>query len=333
MAIVNGKQVINNMQIETSTGTVYWQEDEPLEPKEGDTWFKVVNGKATNSYNRENGEWVEVAFSSQIIAEELVGKIITGAEVNGAVINGGTINGSSFTGGEFINNFLIKESDFGEREGSTELQDGEITQDSIGWRLDNGVRTTKAYENHFKVVGGQIQMQSTAYEGDGVTEISNSSMIVSGGAMQLSLVDETGVYVGRIDAKALTSTPWTTLPIGSLYEARDSNPPQYKVRYNLDGSRTISFRGAVGLKSGQMTAGQVYRPFSTGNNSTTPTLPFDVRPNATVQKMASTSNTSAGQQGARIAVTASGDFPLWSNGNIQASTGYIDISAMVYDVD
>lgn len=328
MANVRGQKIINNMQIETSTGTVYWQEDEPVSPKDGDTWFKVVNGKATNSYNRENGVWVEVAFSSQIIAEELIGKIITGAEINGATINGG-----SFNGGEFINDFLVKESDFSEREGSTELQDGEITQDSVGWRLDNGLRGTRAYENHYKIVGGQMQMQSVAYEADGVTPISSSSMIIAGGAMQLSLTDDSGTYVGRVDARALTSTPWTTLPIGSLYEARDSNPPQYKVRYNLDGSRTVSFRGAVGLKSGAMTAGQVYRPFSTGNNASTPTLPFDVRPNATVQKMASTSNTSAGQQGARIALTSSGDFPLWANGTIQATTGYIDISAMTYDID
>lgn len=333
MAEVQGRKIINNMQIETSSGTVYWQEDEPTNPKDGDTWFKVINGKATNSYNRENGEWVEVAFASQIIAEELIGKIITAAE-----INGGEINGSTIIGAEFINNFLVKESDFGEREGSTELQDGEITQDSIGWRLDNGVRGTKAYENHYKVVGGQTQMQSIAYEADGVTPISNSSMIMTGGAIQLSLTDDSGTYVGRIDAKAVTSTPWNTLQIGSLYEVRDSNPPQYKVRYNLDGSRTISFRGAVGLKSGAMTAGQVYRPFSTGNNATTSTLPVDVRPNATVQKMASTSNTSAGQQGARIAVAANGDFPMWSNGNLAAPSsvsegGYIDISAMTYDID
>lgn len=327
MAEVQGRRIINNMQIETSTGIVYWQEDEPVSPKDGDTWFKVVNGKATNSYNRENGEWVEVAFASQIIAEELVGKIITGAEINGSTINGG-----SFHGGEFINKFLVKESDFGEREGSTELQDGEITQDSIGWRLDNGVRGTKAYENNYKVIGGQVQMQTTHYEADGITPMVSSNMIIAGGAIYLSLSDNTGTYVGQIDAKTLTNTPWNNLQFGSLYETRDSNPPQYRVSYNLDGTRTITFRGAVGLKRGAMIAGQVYRPFSTGNSASTPTLPASVRPNATVQKIASTSNTSAGQQGARIAVTPSGDFPMWSNGNLAAGDGYIDISAMTYTI-
>lgn len=327
MAEVQGRKIINNMQIETSSGTVYWQEDEPTNPKDGDTWFKVINGKATNSYNRENGEWVEVAFASQIIAEELIGKIITAAE-----INGGEINGSSIIGAEFINNFLVKESDFGEREGSTELQDGEITQDSIGWRLDNGVRGTKAYENHYKVVGGQTQMQSIAYEADGVTPISNSSMIMTGGAIQLSLTDDSGTYVGRIDAKAVTSTPWNTLQIGSLYEVKDGNPPQYKVKYNLDGSRSVEFRGAVGLKSGAMTttgSGTVYRPFSTGNSVDTTTIPTSIRPSATVQKIGSTNNTSPGQIGARYAVATNGDFPIWVNG----TSNYVDISAMSYTID
>ena len=327
MVEVQGRKIINNMQIETSSGTVYWQEEEPTNPKEGDTWFKVINGKATNSYNRENGVWVEVAFSSQIIAEELIGKIITAAE-----INGGEINGSTIIGAEFINNFLVKESEFSEREGSTKLQDGEITQDSIGWRLNNGVRGTKAYENHYKVIGGQTQMESIAYEADGVTPIASSNMIMTGGAIQLSLTDDSGTYVGRIDARAVTNTSWNTLQIGSLYEVKDGNPPQYKVKYNLDGSRTIEFRGAVGLKSGAMTttgSGTVYRPFSTGNSVSTTTIPKTIIPNTTVQKIGSTSNTSPGKIGARYAVTTNGDFPIWVNG----TSNYVDISGMNYTID
>lgn len=327
MVEVQGRKIINNMQIETSSGTVYWQEEEPTNPKDGDTWFKVINGKATNSYNRENGVWVEVAFSSQIIAEELIGKIITAAE-----INGGEINGTTIIGAEFINNFLVKESEFSEREGSTELQDGEITQDSIGWRLNNGVRGTKAYENHYKVKGGQTQMESIAYDADGVTPIASSNMIMTGGAIQLSLTDDSGTYVGRIDARAVTNTPWNTLQMGPLYEVKDGNPPQYKVKYNLDGSRTIEFRGAVGLKSGAMTttgSGTVYRPFSTGNSASTTTIPTTIIPNATVQKIGSTSNTSPGQIGARYAVATNGDFPIWVNG----TSNYVDISGMIYTID
>lgn len=93
---VSGQIVINNMSIKTSQGTVSWQEEEPSNPVNGDTWFKVVNGVAVNAYIRESDDWVEVAFASQIIAEELIGKIITGAEINGSVINGGEFN-NTFT--------------------------------------------------------------------------------------------------------------------------------------------------------------------------------------------------------------------------------------------
>nr|DAT36866.1 MAG TPA: hypothetical protein [Caudoviricetes sp.] len=93
---VSGKIVINNMSIKTSQGVVSWQEEEPSNPVNGDTWFKVVNGVAVNAYNRKNNAWVEVEFASQIIAEELIGKIITGSEINGSVINGGEFN-NTFT--------------------------------------------------------------------------------------------------------------------------------------------------------------------------------------------------------------------------------------------
>lgn len=323
MAEVQGRKIINNMQIETSSGTVYWQEDEPTNPKDGDTWFKVINGKATNSYNRENGVWVEVAFASQIIAEELVGKIITAAE-----INGGVINGSSIIGAEFINNFLVKESDFSEREGSTELQDGEITQDSIGWRLDNGVRGTKAYENHYKVVGGQMQMQTVSYEADGVTPISSSSMIMTGGGLQLSLTDDSGTYVGRVDARAMTNTPWNTLQLGSAFEVKENNPPQYKIQYELDGTRTIKFRGQFGLKSGNMLKGTDYYPFQVGSGtgaSGTTTIPTIIKPNRTEFSQGS----GKGALGGRIAITTTPKL-LFSPGE---DTEYCAISSLSYIID
>lgn len=323
MAEVQGRKIINNMQIETSSGTVYWQEDEPTNPKDGDTWFKVINGKATNSYNRENGVWVEVAFASQIIAEELIGKIITAAE-----INGGEINGSTIIGAEFINNFLVKESDFSEREGSTELQDGEIRQDSIGWRLDNGVRGTKAYENHYKVVGGQTQMQTVSYEADGVTPISSSSMIMTGGAIQLSLTDDSGTYVGRIDARAVTNTPWTTLQLSSAFEVKENNPPQYKVKYELDGTRTVLFRGQFGLKSGKMVHGTNYYPFQVGSGIGQPgatTMPSEIAPPRT----AFSQGAGAGSYGGRLAVNTTPKL-LFSPAE---DTDYCAISSMSYILD
>lgn len=328
MAEVQGRKIINNMKIETSSGTVYWQEEEPTNPQDGDTWFKVINGKATNSYNRENGQWVEVAFASQIIAEELIGKIITAAEINGGVINGTTISGS-----EFLNEYENVTSGVNQvTDGKLGIKDG-ILQAGSTYYLTNsaGERLYSFSTTEADIHQGTVNLRQRLYNETG-SKTSESTTSVSGGLITLSLSDASGNYHGVLDAKALTNTPWNNLQFGSLYETRDSNPPQYRVSYNLDGTRTITFRGAIGLKSGAMTAGQVYRPFSTGNSASTPTLPASVRPNATVQKMASTSNTSAGQQGARIAVTPSGDFPMWSNGNLAAGDGYIDISAMTYTI-
>lgn len=328
MAEVQGRKIINNMQIDTSSGTVYWQEEEPTNQKDGDTWFKVINGKATNSYNRENGQWVEVAFASQIIAEELIGKIITAAEINGGVINGTTISGA-----EFINNFAFNESDQVEVTGQTSIIQGKLAHSSTGTVVNptTGENLFKGYESYYSLYGGQVNMQNTSYSQDG-TIITSGSAILTGDALMLTLTDSSGVYVGRLTAKALTKTPWINLQMGSSYEVKDGNPPQYKVNYNLDGSRTVEFRGAVGLKSGNMTTsgtGTVYRPFSTGNSASTTTIPKSIRPNATVQKIGSTNNTSPGQIGARYAVATNGDFPIWVNG---AST-YVDISAMSYTIE
>lgn len=202
MAIVNGKQVINNMQIETSTGTVYWQEDEPLEPKDGDTWFKVVNGKATNSYNRENGVWVEVAFSSQIIAEELIGKIITGAEINGGVINGTEINGGVMKSGEFLNEWTFRESGVqGRIEGFTSIKDGIISS------MNNYIDEPSEIERQkvgVVVQNGAIYSTNTVYDETG-KQSSYTGASLEGGALTLSRVDLNATYNGMLDARLLES--------------------------------------------------------------------------------------------------------------------------------
>lgn len=197
---VQGKTVINNMQIETSTGTVYWQEEEPINPKDGDTWFKVINGKATNAYNRENGEWVEVEFASQVIAEELVGKIITGAEINGATVNGTTINGGEVNGGRFLNKYTFPDTNR-RIEGFIDIQDGvlsarnkyidepsEVTRQNVGVTIQNG----------------GLFADNTVYDPDG-TQTSFTGASMEGGTLSLSKIDGTGTFNGMLDAKLLES--------------------------------------------------------------------------------------------------------------------------------
>lgn len=309
-------------------GQLFTGETEPTDFNEGDIWYKVVSGKVTGVYEAKGGTWVEIPFESSVIAETIIGKTIQASHLTGSTIDGGKISGA-----EFLNEYENVTSGVNQvTDGKIGIKDG-ILQAGSTYYLTNsaGERLYSFSTTEADIHQGTVNLRQRLYNETGI-KTSESTTSVSGGLITLSLSDASGNYHGVLDAKALTNTPWNKLPFGSLYETRDSNPPQYRVSYNLDGTRTITFRGAVGLKSGAMTAGQVYRPFSTGNSASTPTLPVSVRPNATVQKMASTSNTSAGQQGARIAVTPSGDFPMWSNGNLAAGDGYIDISAMTYTI-
>lgn len=197
---VQGKTVINNMQIETSSGTVYWQEEEPTNPKDGDTWFKVINGKATNAYNRENGVWVVVEFASQVIAEELVGKIITGAEINGATVNGTTINGGEVNGGRFLNQYTFSEENR-RIDGFIDIQDGILAArnkyiDEPSEQVRQNVGIT--------IQNGGLFADNTVYDPDGTqTSFTGSSM--EGGVLSLSKIDGTGTFNGMMDAKLLES--------------------------------------------------------------------------------------------------------------------------------
>lgn len=268
-----GSIIVNNMKISTSSGTIYWQEDEPLTAVDGDTWFKVVNGSATNVYNREGGAWVEVEFASQIIAEELVGKIITAAE-----INGGEINGTTITGAEFINNFNVADGELLTRKGNMTLRNGDFTQDNTVTRNVDG---TKRYESHYLVRGGQMTANNTTYADDGNTITSTSLATLQGGSLNLTLTDSSGSYYGTLNAKALTKTPWITIKLGPDFAVAENNPPQYKVSYNLDGSRHVAFRGQFKLATGTMKVGTPYCPFrieaGVGWTHTT-TLPQSIAP-------------------------------------------------------
>lgn len=197
---VQGKTVINNMQIETSSGTVYWQEEEPTNPKDGDTWFKVINGKATNAYNRENGEWVDVEFASQVIAEELVGKIITGAEINGATVNGTTINGGEVNGGRFLNQYTFSQTN-GRIDGYIDIQDGVLAA-----RNEYIDEPSEQVRQNVGVVvqNGGLFTDNTVYDPDG-TQTSFTGASMEGGILTLSKIDGTGTFNGMLDAKLLES--------------------------------------------------------------------------------------------------------------------------------
>lgn len=309
-------------------GQLFTGETEPTDFNEGDIWYKVISGKVTGVYEAKGGTWVEIPFESSVIAETIIGKTIQASHLTGSTIDGGKISGA-----EFLNEYENVTSGVNQvTDGKIGIKDG-ILQAGSTYYLTNsaGERLYAFSTTEADIHQGTVNLRQRLYNESGI-QTSESTTSVSGGLITLSLSDASGNYNGVLDAKALTNTPWINLQMGSLYEVKDGNPPQYKVKYNLDGSRTVEFRGAVGLKSGNMTTsgtGTVYRPFSTGNSASTTTIPTSIIPHATVQKIGSTSNTSPGQIGARYAVAPNGDFPIWVNG----ASNYVDISAMSYTID
>lgn len=231
---VQGKKVINNMQIETSQGTVYWQEDEPTNPLEGDTWFKVINGKAVNAYNRENGVWVEVEFSSQVIAEELIGKIITGAE-----INGGVINGTTMSGGEFINTYENYVSGINQlSDGKLDIKNGILQAESSYYLTDNaGTKLYKFANSEAYLNNASFELIRKLYNENGV-ETSRSSSNLNGGSLSMSLSEGGNSWSGLLDAKLLESM--STIKTKTVNIPSNSNVTEGSIQYSRWGQFVVA---------------------------------------------------------------------------------------------
>lgn len=255
MAIVNGKVVLNNMIIKTSTGVVFMQEEEPSKFKDGDVWFKLVNGKATNAYNAENGEWVEVAFDSSIIAENIVGKIITGGEINGTTINGS----------EFINAFNNIVSGVNVvSDGETTISKGALSQVASYYLVnEQGERLHLFAENEAYLTRGSLEVRQKLYNEQGA-KTSESSAQLSGGLLQLNLTDSTGAYNGTLDAKLLESMSSIKQKIVTI--PNTSNYANGRIEYRRFGQIvTAAIKFDRLTASGWVTLSNIpngYRPYS-----------------------------------------------------------------------
>lgn len=303
-------------------GQLFTGDTEPTDFNEGDIWYKVVSDKVTGVYEAKGGAWIEVPFDSSVIAETIVGKTIQASHLTGSTIDGGDI-----TGARFINHFDVPDGEFFRRTGTMTLGNGDFTQTNTVTRSADG---TTAYTNNYMVRGGQSVTETTIYDLDGTTVLSTTKCTFQGGSLNLTLRDSSGYYYGTLDAKALTNTPWVTLPLGSAFETKESNPCQYRINYNLDGSKTITFRGQFGLKSGAMPAGEFY-PFQTGtgpgfpgNTGGVSTMPTSILPDKTVFSYAAT-NTA---YGGRLAVSNTGHMIFTSANN----ASYCSISGMSYTI-
>lgn len=306
-------------------GQLFTGETEPTDFNEGDIWYKVVSGKVTGVYEAKGGTWIEIPFESSVIAETIIGKTIQASHLTGSTIDGGKISGA-----EFLNEYTNVTSGVNQvTDGKLGIKDG-ILQAGSTYYLTNsaGERLYKFATTEADIHQGTVNLRQRLYDETG-TQTSESTTSVSGGLITLSLTDASGSYNGILDAKALTKTPWINLQMGSLWEAAENNPPQYRTIYNLDGSRTIKFKGQVKLKSGTMSPGNTYLPFSQSNSGGPHYLPESIRPQSTAFAYAPVGVSSGTTYGGQWAVTTSGWFSL---GVAQSNTTYAVLTSLSYDL-
>lgn len=306
-------------------GQLFTGETEPTDFNEGDIWYKVVSGRVTGVYEANGGAWVEIPFESSVIAETIIGKTIQASHLTGSTIDGGKISGA-----EFLNEYTNITSGVNQvTDGKLGIKDG-ILQAGSTYYLTNsaGERLYKFATTEADIHQGTVNLRQRLYDEAG-TQTSESTTAVSGGLITLSLTDASGSYNGILDAKALTKTPWINLQMGSLWEAAENNPPQYRIIYNLDGSRTIKFKGQVKLKSGTMSPGNTYLPFSQSNSGGPHYLQENIRPQSTAFAYAPVGVSSGTTYGGQWAVTPSGWFSL---GVAQSNTTYAVLTSLSYDL-
>lgn len=276
---------------------VFVQANMPTDPsiKNGDQWWVQSGNKVTSIKVYGNGAWHDQAIDQAVL------NIV---QLNAVNINGSVVNGS-----QFINTFDIKDSDHSKMKGTTKIQDGFIMQDVENIGLDaSGAETRKFLESHLRLSYGSFLSQSTLFDDQG-NQTSNSSSNLTGGYLNLTLKDSSGTYNGTLDAKALTNTGWKTFRLGPLFEVKEGNPPQYRIFYQLDGSKLVKFRGQFGLKSGTMKANGTYYPFKAENNASSGEnyVPAEITPDVTAFGYGAT-NTA---QGGRLAATTSRNILLF----------------------
>lgn len=309
-------------------GQLFTGETEPTDFNEGDIWYKVVSGKVTGVYEAKGGMWVEIPFESSVIAETIIGKTIQASHLTGSTIDGGKISGA-----EFLNEYANVTSGVNQvTDGKLDIKDG-ILQAGSTYYLTNsaGERLYKFATTEADIHQGTVNLRQRMYDESG-TLTSESTTGVSGGLITLSLSDSSGNYHGVLDAKALTKTPWIKLTLGSAFETKENNPCRYKIQYNLDGTKTVIFKGQFGLKSGNMLAGTDYYPFQVGSGTSAAgatTIPAEIKPMVTEFAYGAIGVVSGGNPGGRLGITTTPKI-VFSPG---ANATYCGISSLSYNID
>lgn len=311
-----------------SDGQLFTGEFAPTNFNEGDLWYKVVSGKVTAVFKATGGQWIEVPFDSSVIAETIVGKTIQASHLTGSTIDGGSISGA-----KFLNEYVNVVSGVNQvTDGTLKIENGILQAGSSYYLTDSaGTKLYKFATTEADIHQGAVNLIQKLYNNAGV-QTSQSSASISGGLISLSLSDASGNYNGVLDAKALTNTPWKTLPLDtSMYTVAENNPPMYRIIYNLDGSKTVKFKGQLKLISGNMKEGSEYYPFRKNNAGNATLLPNEIIPDQTEFAFAAGGLASGfkGNNGGRIGMTRTPNMVISPGSGEYA---YFGISSLSYDI-
>lgn len=259
------------------------------------------NTGAAGYINGATYRWNGSAFELYIFtAENMSVSNLAAISANLGTITAGTLNGTTINGSTFVNSFTYTEGSV-TYTGTTTIENGNVIISRTG--SDGSTWTTKLDRN-------------TGFEDSYKAGASAPARTTRLGQGQLYMV-EAGVG-GYLPARSLNNTSWTNLPLASGWSAAESNPPQYRIFPQIDGSTIIKFRGQFTNTAGSMAAGS-HRPF--GVNS----FPDIIKPNRTEFSWAPTNT----RQGGRLSVTTTGDFQF----QVDFTCTYAAISMLSYIIE
>ena len=218
--------VVRNGQQGTPTGIIE-SPTIPTEVYQGMLWKNTGNlvGYITDvTYIFRGSQWEKYIFTADNIYADNLAAITAKL---------GDVTGGSFTGCKFINNFVdmpLLYNGTSKATGQTKIENGQIT---IAGKIDN--------EFNFVTKYTADAISSNIYYPNSTAVMKTLSITPNG----ILLVDNQNGFNGQLLASALTKTPWVDIPTRSGYSGASNNMPKYKITYNLDGTRTISFRGQI----------------------------------------------------------------------------------------
>lgn len=313
MTLSKSRQGVQGVQ--GTMGIAFYSPTEPTGSNvtDGATWFKTTSTSdntivSINTY--KGGKWVSTPVASGALAVDNLSAI----SATLGDITAGSLTGVDITGATFINPFDFVGLDGNHLKGSTIIKDSEIEISGIANEGDANARKFSKEIAPLSITdtlrdgsNNILSSMSTSSTGVYLTDnVGKTNATLSGYGLQLTDWSGSERFDGRLTAKALTNTPWKLLTLdSSMYEVAENNPPMYRIIYNLDGSRTIKYKGQFKLITGYMKEGVEYYPFRKNGAGNATLLPDEVRPDQTEFAYAA-AGVAPGQKtnaGGRIGVT------------------------------